>query len=489
MPLLVYVAREKRPSHPHHFKAGALNALIRVSAVMSNAPYILVLDCDHYCNDPTSARQAMCFYLDPQISSKLAWVQFPQKFHNISSEHDLYDGRLHYYWRRWHGMDGIAGPFIAGCNMYMKREALYGAKNNPDFNFDEMKKSFGSSNELLKSIHKNYGPRDLPKDMKITGALEKEFQLVASCTYDSHSQWGKQVGFIYFSVAEDVITSLKLHCQGWVSVWIDPPRPCFLGSSPINLSDMLVQRARWGLGQLQIVLSKNCALLYGIGRMPILQCMCHAAVTFDPIYVVPFYGLAVIPQICLLNGIPLYPKVSDPFFVVFAFIFLASQLKHVQEVVFYGDSIRTALYELRVWMMKSASCYLYATLDAFMYKFGLQEANFNLTNKVVDGEREKRFKKGIYDFQGSPMLIAPICSLYILNVASFVVGIARIIQSHKANELFVQVLIPFFGIIVNYQVFEGMVLREDKGRVSPCVTFVSFAIATFILCFGSLVLI
>ncbi|PNX81566.1 cellulose synthase-like protein g2-like, partial [Trifolium pratense] len=27
LPLLVYVSREKRPSHPHHFKAGALNAL------------------------------------------------------------------------------------------------------------------------------------------------------------------------------------------------------------------------------------------------------------------------------------------------------------------------------------------------------------------------------------------------------------------------------------------------------------------------------
>lgn len=28
MPRLVYVSREKRPSHPHHFKAGALNVLV-----------------------------------------------------------------------------------------------------------------------------------------------------------------------------------------------------------------------------------------------------------------------------------------------------------------------------------------------------------------------------------------------------------------------------------------------------------------------------
>ncbi|KAL8525079.1 hypothetical protein ACS0TY_014615 [Phlomoides rotata] len=89
MPRLVYVAREKRPSHPHHFKAGALNALIKVSAVISNAPYILLLDCDHYCNDPTSARQAMCFFLDPKISPTLAFVQFPQKFHTPSVPYKL----------------------------------------------------------------------------------------------------------------------------------------------------------------------------------------------------------------------------------------------------------------------------------------------------------------------------------------------------------------------------------------------------------------
>lgn len=35
MPLLVYVAREKRPSHPHNFKVGALNVLVRNSLPLS----------------------------------------------------------------------------------------------------------------------------------------------------------------------------------------------------------------------------------------------------------------------------------------------------------------------------------------------------------------------------------------------------------------------------------------------------------------------
>ena len=125
MPLLVYVSREKSTSSPHHFKAGALNVLViplcffpnifvkqnttdcrvqscslfllllqlRVSSMISNSPYILVLDCDMRCNDPTSALQAMCFHLDPKISSNLAFVQFPQMFHNLSKM-DIYDGQL-----------------------------------------------------------------------------------------------------------------------------------------------------------------------------------------------------------------------------------------------------------------------------------------------------------------------------------------------------------------------------------------------------------
>ena len=70
-----------------------LHLQLRVSSMLSNSPYILILDCDMYCNDSSSARQAMCFHLDKTISPKLAYVQFPQKFHNISSE-DIYDSQL-----------------------------------------------------------------------------------------------------------------------------------------------------------------------------------------------------------------------------------------------------------------------------------------------------------------------------------------------------------------------------------------------------------
>ncbi|KAL6349306.1 hypothetical protein AAG906_033962 [Vitis piasezkii] len=84
MPDLVYVSREKRPGSPHHFKAGALNVLIRVSATMTNAPVVLTLDSDMHSNDPQTPLRALCYLLDPDMDPNLGFVQFPQTFHGIN---------------------------------------------------------------------------------------------------------------------------------------------------------------------------------------------------------------------------------------------------------------------------------------------------------------------------------------------------------------------------------------------------------------------
>lgn len=56
---------------------------VRVSAVLTNAPYILNLDCDHYINNAKALREAMCFHMDPNVGPKVCYIQFPQKFDGI----------------------------------------------------------------------------------------------------------------------------------------------------------------------------------------------------------------------------------------------------------------------------------------------------------------------------------------------------------------------------------------------------------------------
>ncbi|KAG2635107.1 hypothetical protein PVAP13_2NG336042 [Panicum virgatum] len=126
LPRLVYVSREKRPGFQHHKKAGAMNALIRVSAVLTNAPFMLNLDCDHYINNSKAIREAMCFLMDPQVGRKVCYVQFPQRFDGIDA-HDRYANRNTVFFDiNMKGLDGIQGPVYVGTGCVFRRQALYG---------------------------------------------------------------------------------------------------------------------------------------------------------------------------------------------------------------------------------------------------------------------------------------------------------------------------------------------------------------------------
>ncbi|GFZ06153.1 cellulose synthase family protein [Actinidia rufa] len=126
LPRLVYVSREKRPDYQHHKKAGAENALVRVSAILTNAPYILNLDCDHYVNNSKAVREAMCFMMDPQVGGDVCYIQFPQRFDGID-RHDRYANRNTVFFDvNMKGLDGIQGPVYVGTGCVFNRQALYG---------------------------------------------------------------------------------------------------------------------------------------------------------------------------------------------------------------------------------------------------------------------------------------------------------------------------------------------------------------------------
>ncbi|KAJ0034367.1 hypothetical protein Pint_24636 [Pistacia integerrima] len=473
MPLLVYVSREKRPDHLHHFKAGALNVLLRVSGVISNSPYILGLDCDMYCNDPTSARQAMCFHLDPKISSTLAYVQFPQKFYNIS-RHDIYDSQFRSaYKTMWHGMDGLRGPVLSGTGYYIKRESFYGNCTQKGIGFEELRNSLGSSNVFIKSLQENY-KHDNVNDGKLSNALLQET---------------KVVGFLYPTVAEDFFTGYILHCKGWKSTFLSPPRPQFLGTSATNLNDLLVQGTRWGTGLIDVAICRFSPLFYGPLRMSFLQSMCYAELSLFPLfYCFPLWCFATIPQLYLLHGIPIYPEFSSSFFKIFSFIFMSAIAKHLQEVLATGGSIETWRNEQRIWMIKSVTCHTYGSLDAILKLLGLRKASFVPSNKVMDNEQVKRYEMGQLDFQTSAMFLIPMATLMILNIAALFGGVARIIAVGNWDKMFVQVVLSFYIFIINFAIVEGMLIRKDKGRIPPSITVISVLFFIVFLFLGSVIL-
>ncbi|KAJ9182233.1 hypothetical protein P3X46_006253 [Hevea brasiliensis] len=469
LPLLVYVSREKMPFYPHHFKAGALNVLLRISGVLSNSPYILVLDCDMFCNYSTSARLAMCFHLDPNISSSLAFVQFPQMFRNVNLSNRIYDYKIRPVFKlQWHGMDGVNGPILSGTNFYIKRDSLFDSHiHHEDY----------------------YQPGSLRTVADDYSSLVEDTKVLASCKYEDDSKWGDKVGFMYNTVVEDYLTGLKLHCRGWKSVYLSPAKPCFLGTSPTNLNDLLIQNTRWSSGLVGIGISKFCPLIYGPSRMSFLQSVCYAEFAFFPLfYCLTLCCFATIPQLCLLGGISLYPEVSNSFFLIFSFIFISDVVKHLCECFFTGGSIQTMINERTIWMIMSVTCYLYGSLDAIMKILGLREDSFLPTNKVEDDDQVKLYQMGKFNFQTSTRLLAPLVTIIILNMASFFVGTIRMIVAGGFYELFGQVFLSFYILAMNYSIIEGMMIRKDKGRVPPSVTLLSAIFSVILLALGSIIL-
>jgi cellulose synthase/poly-beta-1,6-N-acetylglucosamine synthase-like glycosyltransferase/endo-1,4-beta-D-glucanase Y len=69
-------------------------------------------------------------------------------------------------------------------------------------------------------------------------------------------------GFNLLSITEDIHTSQKLHAKGWRSAFVD--EDLAVGLSAENLQSYLVQRRRWMLGCLQIMLKDNPLLQRGL---------------------------------------------------------------------------------------------------------------------------------------------------------------------------------------------------------------------------------
>ncbi|KAH0937055.1 hypothetical protein HID58_004516 [Brassica napus] len=278
LPRLVYVSREKRPGFQHHKKAGAMNALVRVAGVLTNAPFMLNLDCDHYVNNCKAVREAMCFLMDPQIGKKVCYVQFPQRFDGID-RHDRYANRNTVFFDiNMKALDGIQGPVYVGTGCVFKRQALYGyeppkgpkrpkmiscgccpcfgrrRKSKHESNGDIAGGAEGDKEHLMSEM--NFEQKFGQSSIFVTSTLMedggvppssspavllKEAIHVISCGYEDKTEWGTELGWIYGSITEDILTGFKMHCRGWRSIYCMPKRAAFKGSAPINLSDRLNQ--------------------------------------------------------------------------------------------------------------------------------------------------------------------------------------------------------------------------------------------------------
>ncbi|MFS8033031.1 putative cellulose synthase (UDP-forming) [Helianthus anomalus] len=66
-----------------------------------------------------------------------------------------------------------------------------------------------------------------------TASLLKEAIHVISCGYEDKTEWGLELGWIYGSIKENILTRFKMKCRDWRSIYCMPKRPAFKGFGQI----------------------------------------------------------------------------------------------------------------------------------------------------------------------------------------------------------------------------------------------------------------
>ncbi|KAI3828765.1 hypothetical protein L1987_02875 [Smallanthus sonchifolius] len=466
MPNLVYVSREKNKNSPHHFKAGALNSLLRVSSVMTNSPIVLTQDCDMYSNDPQTLKRALCYISDPLAQPKLGYVQFPQRYHGLNKD-DIYGGELlRLFVANPVGMEGLQGPSYVGTGCFFLRRVFFG----------------GPTSMAPPEIQELRPDHVVEKPITAQPIIELAHH-VAGCNYEKDTKWGFQLGFRYGSLVEDYFTGYRLQCEGWESIFCHPSRPAFLGDIPISLIDAVGQTKRWAIGLLEVGFSKYNPVVFGAQSMGFVMGLCYAHYAFWPILSIPITIYSFLPQIALLNGVYIFPKVTDPSFLLYVFLFLGAYGQDCYDFILFNSTYKRWWNDQRIWLIRGLSPYLFGLVEYMIKHLGIATQGFNVTSKVQDDEQSKRYDQGLIEFGIHCPMFIPFTTASIVNIFALIFGMIRLLNTWSLERLFVQLFITGFGVLNSWPVYEAMFLRSDKGRMPIKTITISIFLAS-VLCGG-----
>ncbi|KAK8712971.1 hypothetical protein V6N13_148199 [Hibiscus sabdariffa] len=463
LPTLVYLAREKRPQCHHNFKAGALNALIRVSSSISDAPFILNVDCDMCSSNSEAIRDALCFFLDEEKGREIAYVQYPQSFDNIT-DNDVYGNCLRVIMElELAGFDGNGGPCYIGTGCFHRRETLCGMKYRKDFKG-------------------GWKPMENDRNTKQSASvLEQKSKALASCSFEENTQWGKEMGLKYGSSVEDILTGLSIQCRGWRSIYFNPERKEFLGVAPKTLLQYLIQHKRWSEGDFKIFLSRYCPLIYGHKRIPLkLQLSyCNYLLWAGNCLATLYY--VTVQSLCLVKGILVFPKMSCPWVLSFAYAMIAGSMQSLGEFICCGGTIRGWLNEQRMWMFKRTTSYLLAFSDTMMTLFGFSKSTFVITEKVADEEISRRYEQEVMEFGTPSVMFTILATLAQLNLFSCVLGIRKVVTDDVPIKILdqfgLQMILCSVLVFMNLPIYRGLFFRKDSGKMPSSVTYQSIVYA------------
>ncbi|OEL31438.1 putative mixed-linked glucan synthase 6 [Dichanthelium oligosanthes] len=516
LPMLVYVAREKRPGFNHEKKAGAMNALTRCSAVLTNSPFILNLDCDHYINNSQALRAGICFMLG-RDSDTVAFVQFPQRFEGVDPT-DLYanhnriffDGTLR-------ALDGMQGPIYVGTGCLFRRITLYGfdpprinvggpcfpalggmfAKTKYEKPGLEMttkaavakgkhgflplpKKSYGKSDAFVDSIPRASHPSPYAEAEAVVATDEAtitEAVAVTTAAYEKKTGWGSSIGWVYGTVTEDVVTGYRMHIKGWRSRYCSIYPHAFIGTAPINLTERLYQVLRWSTGSLEIFFSKNNPL-FGSTFLHPLQRVAYINITTYPFTALFLIFYTTVPALSFVTGHFIVQRPTTMFYVYLAIVLGTLLILAVLEVKWAGVTVFEWFRNGQFWMTASCSAYLAAVCQVLVKVVFRRDISFKLTSKQPSGDEKKDPYADLYVVRWTWLMVTPII-IILVNIIGSAVAFAKVLDGEWTHWLKVAggVFFNFWVLFHLYPFAKGILGKHGK---TPVVVLVWWAF-TFVI--------
>ncbi|XP_057964309.1 cellulose synthase-like protein D5 [Malania oleifera] len=529
LPMLVYVSREKRPGYDHNKKAGAMNALVRTSAVMSNGAFILNLDCDHYIYNCLALREGMCFMLD-RGGDRICYVQFPQRFEGIDPNDRYANHNTVFFDVSMRALDGLQGPMYVGTGCIFRRIALYGfnppratehhgwfgsrkikkilrktnrAKNqtdetavpicgdyndiDADIESSLLPKRFGNSISLVNSIPvtefqgrlledlsgrgnqgRPAGSLTVPREPLDSAAIADAVSVI-SCFYEDKTEWGQRVGWIYGSVTEDVVTGYRMHNRGWRSVYCVTKRDAFRGTAPINLTDRLHQVLRWATGSVEIFFSQNNAL-FASHRMKFLQRVAYFNVGMYPFTSIFILTYCFLPAASLFSGNFIVQNLSVTFLIFLLAITITLCLLAVLEIKWSGITLHEWWRNEQFWLIGGTSAHPVAVLQGLLKVIIGIDISFTLTSKSAASDDGDDEFADLYEFKWTFLMVLPIM-IMMVNVFAIAAGVSRTLYSifPSWSKLLGGVFFSFWVLCHLYPFAKGLMGR--RGRV-PTIVYV-----------------
>lgn len=218
-----------------------------------------------------------------------------------------------------------------------------------------------------------------------------------SCAVIRREALNRIGGFATGTVTEDLHTSLKLHKQGYASVY--HAESLAFGIAPSTIEPFLRQRVRWGQGAMQVWRQEGILFSKGLTIAQRLNYLASVITYFDGWQKAIYY---ITPVIVLITGIMPLRVSGTEFLIHFLPFFLLSYVLFEELSRGYGRSLLVEQYNMARFLAVA-----YSTL--FFFK---KELPFRVTQKATDPLLRRA------------MTLTPQLFVLFINILAIVVGSA-----------------------------------------------------------------